>query len=125
MRIQITKVDGTRIEFKSEYGSCRGVWRGAVPDVGCDYEIELECSACSVMTDEIQTQTSIQTNPSIAVDGNRIVLNGLLESIDSADQTSIMRLGTSILVVPLNPGMSVGQWIKVTTPDLVLWDTAI
>ncbi len=129
MQIRVTTIEPLpaghlHVAFTARFGSGHGIWRGAAPHLGEDYQIEL------TLLDELE----LGRNAAVSVDElfllvatpETVALNVLVESVDP-DCIAGLRLGSDCLfMVEITRGkleLKPGQWVRACVPfeRLELW----
>lgn len=111
MKIHVRSVDveHQRVEFDSEVGSVDAGWRGPLPAVNRDYDVNILIDHRLAWGTEIVASDTATSR--IAREQSGIELRGTLESID-ADGAGALRLGSALVPIetegtPAKPGTPV------------------
>ena len=111
MKIHVYEITDTIVSGSTDFGNINIKWEGEKPDIGKDYEVELDIDGFLIWGEDI-TLSHTESN-SIVCDGDSILLYGVLESVD-ADGYSILRIGSNVIpFLGQGNSMDIGTKIKI------------
>lgn len=115
------------VEFLTPYGEGRGIWQDDAPVEGESYYIELQIGrALEWGRDIISTN---QKSCSIELDGEKVVLRGVVEAISNVndDNSLVLRVGDSLVLADSRgvPDVERGDFVTLVVEELRLYDINI
>jgi hypothetical protein len=115
--------EGVPVEFVTQFGSARGLWRGGIPQPSRDYDVEFE------LEDELIWGKSISETEenrfAVFCEGDKVILQGKLEAAE-ADGFGSIRIKDSVVLFeasgrPASPGV----FVRIVAPQVILYDARI
>ena len=125
MKLHINQVinaqaESATVSFSSTYGNATSRWVGTPPEVGCDYDVEIDVPGILRWNTEIsKAQTSVQ---SIFEDDGKVCIFGQLKSIDEAGVAVIQLHDDMILVEVKGIPSPIPDYVLIKVPFLQLFD---
>jgi hypothetical protein len=115
-----TSLKKDEVLFASECGEGRGIWCGAAVAAGETYEVEFELSPLFMRWVDIVPAAGGGAYE-IRVDGNAVVLTGILENIEE-DGTGYLRLDRDLIMFEcLGEPMALGGFVEIRTREIKLY----
>jgi hypothetical protein len=123
MRVRINKVESTKsdvvVAFESLFGSASAQWKGPIPEVGADYEVELEVTGILVWGSEIFETTEAT---SIYEKEGHVFLVGQLQSLND-ESAAVAKIGDNVILIEIAKVPSVVPGgVLIRAPYLQLFD---
>ncbi len=108
------------IEFTCRYGSGRGVWSEAAPQLGREYHVEIDID--QPLHIGVNTKATDDEVPRIEDSGSQVTLVARIESLFD-DGAASLRLGDSLILVALEGAFpTIGSWVKVSLPHIKVYE---
>lgn len=105
--------------FTTEYGEGKGIWNGEPVEPGTALEAELELPALFMCWIDIVPVSSADF--SIRMDGDEVILTGVLENIE-ADGAGYLRIdGELIMFECLGEPMALGGYVEIWSRELAIY----
>ncbi|MEK4062304.1 MULTISPECIES: hypothetical protein [Paenibacillus] len=107
------------VYFAAEYGEGKGIWNGNPVEAGEELEVEFELSPLFMRWVDIVPVSGVDYG--IRMDGDKIILTGVLENIE-ADGTGYLRIaGDLIMFECLGEPMVLGGYVEIRTGELGMY----
>jgi hypothetical protein len=127
VHITITSVTNTDsssiIEYICQYGTGRGAWTIGLPQIGQEYDVELDFD--QPLHVGVNIRLADDDAPRICSSEYDITFVARIENIFDED-TASLRLGDSLILVDYEGVFpTIGTWVEVKLPQIELYDTGI
>ncbi|WP_042201438.1 hypothetical protein [Paenibacillus camerounensis] len=109
------------VYFSSDFGEGKGIWCGGAPALpGEGREAEFELPALLMRWVDIMPAPAADGS-GIRMDGEHIVLTGILENIEE-DGTACLKLGSNLIMFEcLGEPMALGGQVELRTRELMIY----
>lgn len=123
MKVNIIKLcqcvsEGGVIEFSSQYGSAKGLWKGDIPEINQHYYIELDIPKILIWGIDIVEADCKEYK--VWNEQNNIFLNVQLEYYD--DNCTTVRIGDSLILIETQGiPYSVDTFLKIQLNEMLIY----